>query len=200
MYTTQSPNQQTRIEDCRPTKVPCPICGHLCASLHGLKIHRRMMGHAPENRCLSCGVDLDRATRKPSDTAHYHYYCLECSRRRSRGYSRKYNKSPKSRARGRAYVARLKLEILSHYSPELRCQCQLSRCWHPGACHVSDPKILSIDHVRGGGRRHVESLKSNGTRLYNWLKANSFPEGFQILCMNCNWMKVHSNHEYPRKD
>jgi hypothetical protein len=179
----------------------CPICNFLCASPHGLKIHRRMLGHAPDNSCLSCGVDLSLVTRKPSDIAHYQYYCLKCSRQRDKEYSRKYNKNPKSRVRGRAYIARLKLKVLSHYSPELRCQCKLSACWHSDPCPISDPRILCVDHVNGGGRRHLKSLKSSfGAGFYLWLKRNGFPGGFQVLCQNCNWMKVYVNHEHPRLD
>jgi len=159
------------------------------------------MGHAPDNSCRSCGADLLQVGRKPSDVAHYQYYCLECSRRRHREYSRRYNKKPRSRARGRAYVARLKLAVLGHYSPELRCQCELLQCWHSGSCPIHDSRLLCIDHISGGGRRHTESLgRSAGAGFYNWLKKNGFPEGFQVLCQNCNWMKTYVNHEHPRID
>jgi hypothetical protein len=180
-----------------PNPVSYTVCGRVFASVQGLRTHRRMLGHEPDNSCRSCGADLTRVARKPSDRAHYQYYRLECSRQRDKRYSRKHNRGPKARERGRAYVARLKLATLSHYSPQLRCQCGLSRCWHGGACPISDPRILCIDHVGGGGSRHIRSLTAP---FYNWLKRNGLPRGFRVLCRNCNWMKVYANREIVRRD
>ena len=36
------------------------------------------------------------------------------------------------------------------------------------------------------------------TGFYLWLKRNNFPEGFQTLCMNCQWLKKEENREYPK--
>lgn len=178
----------------------CPVCGRTLASNHGLRIHRRAMNHSPENKCLSCGVELTESNQRRSDRANSQYYCLTCTRLRDRGYSRRYNKSPKSRERGRAYLLRLKLTVMRHYSPSLMCQCGLNRCWHEGPCPISAPRIMCIDHVDGGGGRHRRSLQQAGRKLYNWLKTESFPDGFQVLCHNCNWMKTSVNRELPRKD
>jgi len=30
------------------------------------------------------------------------------------------------------------------------------------------------------------------TKFYRWLVENDFPEGFQILCHNCNFAKSHN--------
>jgi hypothetical protein len=178
----------------------CPICGAVCASYHGLKIHRRMMNHAPENKCLSCGVGLTWSNWKPSERKQYRYYCLECSRRINKVYAHRYNISPKSRRRGRAYVLRLRLAVLSHYSPQLTCQCTLAECWHSGPCTVSDSRVLCIDHVAGGGASHRKTLGQVGRTLYNWIKSRNYPDGFQALCHNCNWVKASVNMEFPRKD
>lgn len=174
----------------------CIVCGRVFTTVKGMRTHKRMLGHKPDDSCRLCGVDLNQALRKPSDKAHREYYCLQCSRERDKKYSRKYNKTPKAHERQRAYFTRLKLFVLSYYSPQLVCQCSFSRCWHIGACRVSDPRILCIDHIDGGGNRHRKSIT---TPFYNWLKKNGFPTGFQVLCQNCNWMKAHENRESSYK-
>lgn len=74
----------------------------------------------------------------------------------------------------------LKIEVLGHYSGgELRCV----------RCGFTDLRALSIDHVRGGGSRHRRELKGGGLRVYGWLKAKHYPDGFQTLCLNCQAIK-----------
>lgn len=53
-------------------------------------------------------------------------------------------------------------------------------------CGENDKRFLTIDHINGGGSKHKKEIKNN---LYRWLKINNFPEGFQILCYNCNQVK-----------
>jgi hypothetical protein len=40
--------------------------------------------------------------------------------------------------------------------------------------------------------------RENST-LYRWLRNNTYPEGFQVLWMNCNWVKGYFKY-YPHKD
>lgn len=56
-------------------------------------------------------------------------------------------------------------------------------------CGFSDIRALCIDHVNGGGTRHVKSLGKNGKTFYKWLVDNNYPLGFQTLCYNCNQIK-----------
>lgn len=50
-------------------------------------------------------------------------------------------------------------------------------------------EFLTIDHINGGGAAHRRSLKAAGDLwgIYRWLKVHSYPTGFRVLCMNCNW-------------
>jgi len=50
-------------------------------------------------------------------------------------------------------------------------------------CPESRPECLSIDHINGGGKKHIKEI---GNDILLWLVRNKFPEGFRILCMNCN--------------
>jgi len=88
----------------------------------------------------------------------------------------------------KSYYKKLKITVLTHYGGgKLSCvQCGESRI-----------ECLSIDHINGHGNEHRrEILKTrycSGT--YNWLRKNCFPEGFQTLCMNCQFVKRVTNKE-----
>lgn len=59
------------------------------------------------------------------------------------------------------------------------------------SCGVDDPEVLNIDHIEGGGRKHRQAENiEGGLAFYQWLKNNDYPEGFRVLCANCNW-KAH---------
>lgn len=77
-----------------------------------------------------------------------------------------------------------KIEVLTYYGNG-KCACV--------RCGFDDLRALSADHIEGGGCQH---LKKIGRRnLYVWLKENHYPEGFQTLCMNCQWIKKSENGE-----
>ena len=70
----------------------------------------------------------------------------------------------------------LKTRVLSHYSnPRGIPICN--------NCGEQDIDILCIDHINGGGSR---VHKKTGVNIYAWLRKNSFPLGFRVLCHNCN--------------
>ena len=78
--------------------------------------------------------------------------------------------------------SKLKLEVFLAYTAEGKPHCV--------QCGVSDIDVLCIDHVFNGGNEHRRQLGiSSGTVFYRWLKKNNFPDGFQILCFNCNRKK-----------
>ncbi len=51
-------------------------------------------------------------------------------------------------------------------------------------CGEKDKIVLVIDHIDGGGTQHRK--EENIANMYTWLITNNFPEGFRILCSNCN--------------
>jgi hypothetical protein len=67
-------------------------------------------------------------------------------------------------------------------------------------CGETEKLFLSIDHVNNDGAEHKRSMKLNtGEQLHRWLIRNNFPEGFQVLCMNCNWGKHRNNGVCPHQ-
>ena len=60
-------------------------------------------------------------------------------------------------------------------------------------CGETTEIFLTIDHIDDNGathRRQINNGKTNcGVQIYHWLYQNNFPEGFQVLCYNCNCAK-----------
>ncbi len=112
-------------------------------------------------------------------------YCKDCASI----YSQEYNNARKEARviQNRKYVQDRKIEVLTYYSRgALRCV----------KCEFSDIRALSIDHIDGGGGYHRKSDTSLGTNFYRWLKRNGYPEGYQVLCMNCQFIKRYEKHEH----
>jgi hypothetical protein len=73
------------------------------------------------------------------------------------------------------YRKKRKLKILNYYSNgTLRCAC----------CSENRIEFLTIDHVKGDGAKHRRQIGSGS--LYVWLIKNNYPDGFRVLCFNCN--------------
>ena len=79
-----------------------------------------------------------------------------------------------------------RLMVLQHYS-EGTMECK--------TCGDTEYDGLSMDHIAGGGKKHAKEIGGCGTALTMWLIRNNYPGGFQVLCMNCQWIKRHENHE-----
>jgi len=80
----------------------------------------------------------------------------------------------------------LKIKVLTHYGKG-KCACV--------RCGFDDIRALSIDHLNGGGREHRR--KEGIGSIYTWLWRNEYPEGFQTLCMNCQFVKAYKD-DIPR--
>jgi hypothetical protein len=69
-----------------------------------------------------------------------------------------------------------KLRVITYYSKgDIKCNC----------CDESLYSFLTIDHINGR-KEFGHSRTISGGRLYEWIVKNDFPDGFQILCYNCN--------------
>lgn len=82
---------------------------------------------------------------------------------------------------GRKRWHMLRMKALIHYGGDPpKCAC----------CGESHIKFLTIDHIGGNGNKHRRNVVG---RIEGWLAKNNYPEGFQVLCMNCNFAKKGSN-------
>lgn len=85
--------------------------------------------------------------------------------------------------------ARMKDQVYKAYGG-YKCAC----------CGETEPMFLTIDHINNDGghmRRNVHG--PTGTTFLQWVVKNNFPEGFQILCWNCNFAKGKNNGICPHK-
>jgi hypothetical protein len=173
--------------------------------------------------CKSCGIitnnyDVYRKMCRPCSNAYYADY-RKRNNEKSNAYLRKWraknkkhlsnylsqrrkNKlasmSPEEQKvfrkiesdRKSSYLAKLKNEIFKAYGG-----------WVCACCGETERAFLTIDHIHNNGNQ----MKKAGVHdrrpqpFYRWLKKNNYPEGFQILCMNCNFGKMMNNGTCPHK-
>jgi hypothetical protein len=83
-----------------------------------------------------------------------------------------------SAERSRASRWARKMSVLKYYGGDPPvCAC----------CFESHVQFLAIDHVNRDGAEHRRKLKNNGGNIfYLWLVNNDYPDGFRVLCHNCN--------------
>lgn len=70
---------------------------------------------------------------------------------------------------------KLRRQVIERYGGKCRC-CGESEFW-----------FLVIDHIDGGGNQERrETGKDGGSSFYAWLRQQGFPDGYTVLCWNCN--------------
>lgn len=70
----------------------------------------------------------------------------------------------------------LRKDVLEHYGGKCAC------------CGEEEVKFLALDHVNGGGNAHRKLIGGN-TQVYRVVRRTNFPNGYQVLCHNCNLAK-----------
>jgi hypothetical protein len=72
---------------------------------------------------------------------------------------------------------KLKYDAIFHYSHgTMKCAC----------CSEDNIKFLTIDHPNGGGEAERKRTGHYGNSFYQWLRTMKYPDGYQVLCFNCN--------------
>lgn len=89
-------------------------------------------------------------------------------------------------ARSKSVTASMRSVVFDYYG--WQCEC----------CGESEPKFLTIDHVRNDGAK-MRKLHGVGSRLYRWLIKHNFPEGFRTLCCNCNFGRARNGGVCPHE-
>ena len=62
--------------------------------------------------------------------------------------------------------------VLEHYGHKCNC------------CGEPRNEFLALDHINGGGNKHRKEIKCP---VILWIYRNNYPEGFRLLCHNCNF-------------
>lgn len=161
----------------------CLYCSARCRK--NAQARRRYNRTKERNLCVWCFT-------KPVEGGYH--LCAEC-RAKSRDY--RYNMSPEQKTRAyqktREWIKtqpnyyrkmhertrdKLRRQVFEHYGNQCAC------------CGLDDWRFMTIDHIGGGGNKHRRATFNGklvaGMDLYRWLRKNNYPDGFQLLCYNCN--------------
>ena len=86
----------------------------------------------------------------------------------------------------------IRRKVMAHYSHNtIRCSC----------CGEQTIEFLAIDHVYDNGNIERRKYKSDLTE-WRYLIRSGFPDGYQVLCHNCNFAKSLSSgcpHQYTER-
>lgn len=82
------------------------------------------------------------------------------------------NRLERCRKRSRMTIKQDREAVFAHYG---------SAC---GCCGEAILEFLTVDHINGGGTEHRRTM--GAPNIYTWLIRNDYPEGYQVLCFNCN--------------
>lgn len=92
----------------------------------------------------------------------------------------------------RRYRLKRRLEVLQHYAggPNPMCAC----------CPEGHLEFLTVDHINGRSTDHKRrnnwgGFIASGDALIRKLVQEGLPEGYQILCYNCNCARGHRGRE-----
>jgi hypothetical protein len=100
-----------------------------------------------------------------------------------KAYRSRYKKAhpDQNRKWRRASYAKARYEAIYHYSNgTLKC----------AVCGDRHYEFLEIDHINGGGKEHKRKINST---IFQWVRQNNYPDGYQVLCSNCNNKKVKTD-------
>ena len=147
----------------------------------------------PTKRCAGCGEvkPLDDFYRYSKSKDQHGAWCKDCHNKastdwRNRNHERVASTMHVRYLRLRDKISRynrdsnqqLKALLVAHYSKDTnRCAC----------CGESEIRFLTIDHINGNGSEHRKSAGCwTGSIFYRWLIKAGMPDGYQVLCYNCN--------------
>lgn len=147
------------------------------------------------NTCLACRNQKNKESyyrHKERRLAEVKRYYQE-NREQKLEYAKKWARENKHRHRqyGRNGTLRLRRDVFTAYGG--KCEC----------CGIDEEMFLTIDHIDGNGNQHRKEVLGShlmaGTHFYRWLRQNGYPEGFRVLCFNCNMGRHRNGGICPHK-
>ena len=142
-------------------------------------------------QCKSCIIERNRGY-------------ADISKERIREYNREYYRKNKDKLdkRSKDWIEanrdRRRTTALYHYYAMQHESIMAYGGYKCNWCGIDEPLVLALDHVNNDGKEHREKIKSKGgAKLYKWLRDHGYPEGFQVLCMNCNHAKYRNKGVLP---
>ena len=146
-------------------------------------------------RCSKCKTTKrkEEFSRNKNSSDGLCHWCKKCSRRkenlayknpvvrkqRLERAKEAYRQNPeKHHARKRDYYKKIVEEVFKLLGNKCK------------KCGEADKRLLQIDHINGGGRKHKKSLDNSWWRYYNCVKKSvkKNKKEYRLLCANCNWI------------
>ena len=87
----------------------------------------------------------------------------------------------------------LKYEVMMYYTLRYNPSAVRPFCNCKG-CREICVEFLCIDHKK---KRTKKEKGLTGKSFYKYLKENNYPEGYQVLCFSCNFVKELYNGKCP---
>lgn len=144
-----------------------------CKKAATARQRRRRISFKDKGLCIACGEN------SPADGKQW---CQLCYDGRNEWYA-----TSDYRDRYIDIRADHKIQVFENYGN--KCSC----------CGENEHWFLTIDHINGDGNKHRKEIGKAGSGFYKWLIDNQFPDGFQLLCHNCNMGKHLNNGICPHK-
>jgi hypothetical protein len=66
-------------------------------------------------------------------------------------------------------------------------------------CGESTFEFLTLDHINDDGADHRKTIGGSGSHVYSWIVRKNYPEGYQVLCYNCNAGRYRNGGICPHK-
>ena len=121
------------------------------------------------DRCAECSSYYSKRQKRRKKERKEKGMCPQCGKNPP---SKGHRWCPECRTATREYDAKVRGEVLAHYGAV--CEC----------CKESEPAFLTFDHINGGGTKHRK--ETGRGKLHQWLRRHNYPQGYRVLCFNCN--------------
>jgi hypothetical protein len=138
----------------------------------GSQFYKWVLENKPVNirlLCFNCNCQIDMT--KKELLSSFNIGCKYCGNEdiyRSGAFSQCFQIIKRNK-----YID-LKIVVFDHYG---------NQCAY---CREDALEYLTMDHINNDGASHRKEI---GTEIFPWLKRNNYPNNFQILCFNCNYVK-----------
>jgi hypothetical protein len=168
-----------------------------------VKAKREVQRQDPETKAKKKSYDITYK-KTPKAKAYEKSRLLDPKRR---AYQKELHSRPEVRTKIKEYKDNIRIQVLQTYSKRLS-DSDIPCCICCGKNSHHD--FLAIDHI--AGRKQMDfmpelvkirySSKLLNHTLFSWIIENDFPNGFQILCANCNFAKgiKNNNNQCPMKN
>lgn len=146
------------------------------------KCGARFTKHGRQTMCKSCAKEAHKEYCKQYNLT----YDYKPTKQQQQQWYYKRKQSGKDAEYKKSYAEKYKTLVLNHYcNNNPQCIC----------CGQKQREFLTVDHIHGNGAEHRKQIHGN---IYVWLVKHNYPEGYQIMCINCNVCKGNVDKPYCR--